>query len=129
MAGLSQRTMTVNFLTGTNPTTASEQGPLLEDVLNLAKPKFDTKCANDKLRWYVAATGSDGYMSLLSWGDIDPSYGARSPLLSVNENGTPLITGPRVLAPGDVRGGRYVSGAVALTILQARPAVAVNAAC
>jgi hypothetical protein len=118
--------MNVNFLNGATPVTATEVGPLLQDVLDSVKPKFSTKCGGDKYSFYVVATGSDGYTSLLSWGDGDPTASGRSPLLSVNQNGTPLNTGPRVLAPGDVRGDRYVSGTVALTVLRAKPAVAIR---
>jgi hypothetical protein len=117
------RTTTVTFLNGSTPVTNTETGPLLQDVVNSAVPKFSTKCGGNKYSFYVEATGSDGYTSLLSWGDMDPAAAARYPLVSVNENGTPLTTGPRVLAPGDVRGGRYVSGTVALTVLQAKPAI------
>ena len=37
------RTMNVNFLNGANPVTAAEQGPLLEDVIRMAKPKIDNR--------------------------------------------------------------------------------------
>jgi len=92
-----------------------------------AKPKFNSKCPTDKMQFYIEATGSDGYTSLLSWGDIDSSAGNRVPVFSLAENGASLATaGPRVLAPGDVRGGRYVSGTVALTLVRAKPKVALS---
>ena len=84
---LGSRSMNVNFLNGANPVTAAEQGPLLEDVIRLAKPKIRNTCPNDALRFYIQASATDGYSSLLSWGDISPSYGNRVPLLSINENG------------------------------------------
>ena len=34
-------------------------------------------CPNDALRFYIQASASDGYASLLSWGDISTSYGNR----------------------------------------------------
>ena len=51
------------------------------------------------------------------------------PLLSVNENNVALTTGPRVLAPGDVRGGRYVSGTLILTVVRAKPLVSERKGC
>jgi hypothetical protein len=123
-----QVTQTVNFLNGTTPVTNTEVGPLLQQVVTSAAPKFDSKCPTDKMQFYVEATGSDGYTSLLSWGDIDPSAGNRVPALSLAENGASLATvGPRVLSPGDIRGGRYVSGTVALTLVRAKPKVSLPA--
>lgn len=123
-----QFNQTVGFLSGSTPTTNTEVGPLLQQVLATAQPKFRPKCPTDKMQFYVEATGSDGYTSLLSWGDIDPSAGNRVPVLSLTENGASLASvGPRVLAPGDVRGGRYVSGTVALTLVRAKPKVALPA--
>ena len=89
----------------------------------MAKPKIDNRCPNDALRFYIQASATDGYSSLLSWGDISPLYGNRVPLLSVNENNVGLTGGPRVLAPGDVRGGRYVTGTLILTVVRAAPQV------
>jgi len=129
LAQLGSRTMNVNFLNGANPVSASEQGPLLEDVIRMAKPKIDNRCPNDALRFYIQASATDGYSSLLSWGDISPLYGNRVPLLSVNENNVALTGGPRVLAPGDVRGGRYVSGTLILTVVRAAPAVSEKKGC
>jgi hypothetical protein len=126
LQAMAQRSTTVNFLNGTTPVTNAEQGPLLEDVIRLAKPKFKTTCPNDALHFYVQATATDGYSSLLSWGDISSAYGNRAPLLAVVENGIALTSGPRVLAPGDVRGGRYVSGTLSLNVVRAKPAVPVK---
>ena len=123
------RSTIVNFLTGTTPTSASEQGPLLEDVIRPAKPRIRNACPNDAQRFYVQASASDGYSSLLSWGDISPSLGNRAPLLSANENGAALTGSPRVLAPGDVRGGRYVSGTLILTVVRASTLVSQRKGC
>jgi hypothetical protein len=129
LQALGLRTMNVSFLNGANLVSASEQGPLLEDVIRFAKPKIRNTCPNDALRFYIQASATDGYSSLLSWGDISSAYGNRSPLLSVNENDIALTGGPRVLAPGDVRGGRYVSGTLILTVIRAKPLVAQRKGC
>jgi hypothetical protein len=68
LQGLSQVGQTVSFLSGSTPTTTTEVGPTLADVLAKAGPGFKSSCPNDKLRWYVEITGSDGYASILSYG-------------------------------------------------------------
>src|ERR1700749_2276856 len=47
LAALPQVTMTVTFRQGNTPQTHTEQGPLLADVLALAKPKIDPSLRND----------------------------------------------------------------------------------
>jgi hypothetical protein len=62
----------------------------------------------------VAATGSDAYTAIVSWGEIDPDFAGRKILLAVSEDGRSLAAdGPRLVTAGDRRGGRYV-GATAL---------------
>ena len=125
LQALPQRTMPVTFLSGSNPVANTETGPLLADVLALAQPKFRKSCPDDKLRFYVVITASDGYASILSWGEIDPAYGNRQPIVSLVENGVTQTSGPRVLQAGDVRGGRAVAGTVALTVVRAPTQVSV----
>ena len=119
MQALPQVSQSVTFLSGTTPQTHAEQGPLLADILTVAKPKFRTNCMNDRQRYYIVITGNDGYVGLLSWGDIDGSMGARQSIAALVEDGIAQISGPRVTVPGDVRGGRYVSGTVAITLVRA----------
>jgi hypothetical protein len=126
LQGMTQVGQTVSFLSGSTPTTASESGPTLADVLATAAPAFKASCPNDKLRWYVEITGRDGYASVLSYGEIDPSLGNRNPLVSLVENGGSLANaGPRVVQSGDVRGGRLVSGTVAVSVFRVAPRIPV----
>jgi hypothetical protein len=127
LQGLTQVGQTVSFLSGSTPTTNAESGPTLADVLAKAAPAFKASCPNDKLRWYVEITGSDGYASVLSYGEIDPSLGNRNPLVSLTENGSSLANaGPRVVQNGDVRGGRLVSGTVAVSLFRVAPRIPVS---
>ena len=82
-------------------------------MVGIAVPRFDPAVKNDSLRFWIAATGSDGYHAIVSWGEVDPGFGATNALLAVLRDGKPLDdAGPRLVVPGDVRGGRYVTGVV-----------------
>lgn len=84
------------------------RGALLTDVLTSAKPRFDASVHNDALRFAVRVGATDDYAAVVAWGEIDPDFGATPVLLAVSEDGKPL-TRPRLVVPGDVKGGRYVS--------------------
>jgi hypothetical protein len=56
----------VTFQSGAGPQTHTYTGPVLLDVLNLAKPVFDPNIKNDKLRYAVTETGSDDYQVLVA---------------------------------------------------------------
>jgi hypothetical protein len=116
-----QLTQTVSFLNGANPVTNTESGPTLASVIALAKPKFLACDPTDNLRFYVAITsGIDGYTALVSWAELDPSINGVNQLLSLVENGTSQSNvGPRNTVPGDIRGGRYVSGGAVVTVFRA----------
>ena len=98
------------------------KGVLLSDLLTAAKPTFDPKIKNASLGWYVLAEGADGYATLFSLGEIDPGFGNRGVLLAYEQAGRPLPASDgavRLVAPGDLKGGRYVSSLVRLTVLPA----------
>jgi len=84
------------------------RGALLSDVLTSAKPRFDPDVHNDALRFAVRVGATDDYAAVVAWGEIDPSFGNTPVLLAVSEDGQRL-TRPRLVVPGDVKGGRYVS--------------------
>jgi hypothetical protein len=116
-----QLSQTVSFLNGATPVTNTESGPTLASVIALAKPKFLACDPTDNLRFYVAVTsGIDGYTALVSWAELDPSINGINQLLSLAENGASQSSvGPRNTVPGDVRGGRYVSGGAVITVFRA----------
>jgi len=119
LAGLDQQTQTVSFLSGSGYQTHIYEGPLLIDVLDLAAPAFDPDVKNDKLGHTIIVTASDGYVAAVAWGEIDPDFEGKPMLLATTEDGQPLTDGPRLTAPGDSHGGRYVSGVVSLTLVGA----------
>ena len=107
---LTQHTETVTFKAGNGTQQHTYVGPLLLDVLNQAGPLFDPTIKNDKLRHYVSVSATDGYRALVAWGEIDPGFENKEVLLATTEDGRSLATdGPRLVVPGDISGGRYVS--------------------
>ncbi|MFT3956383.1 MAG: hypothetical protein QM722_18975 [Piscinibacter sp.] len=117
LAKLPQQALTLSFLSGSGYQTHTYTGPLLIDVLALAKPDFDAAVKGDKLRHYVVVTGSDGYRAVVAWGEFDPEFAAKQVVLAITEDGASLAdVGPRLLVPGDLRGGRYVSEVVSIRL-------------
>jgi hypothetical protein len=57
-------------------------GFLLYDVLTFLHPTFDPAVKDDRLRYYVAATGSDGYQAIVAWGEIAPDFENKAALLA-----------------------------------------------
>ena len=74
---------------------------------------------NDFLRQYVVVMGSDGTRAVMAVGEIDPQFGNQPDVIAVAFNGGSLgqdgIT--RLVVPGDIFGGRYVSNLVSLEVL------------
>lgn len=107
---LTLRELTVTFRAGSVVETHKFTGFLLLDVLNFLHPQFDPDVRNDKLRFYVSATGTDDYQAIVAWGEFDPDFEGKPILLAVTQDDVSLADeGPRLVVPDDVRGGRYVS--------------------
>jgi len=115
-------TQTVDYLSGSTPTTRTYTGTSLWELLFDAGIQTDPSRRNDILNRYVAATGGDGYKAVFALGEINPDFGNRPSLVVYSEivNGfaRPLVDDGylRVTAPGDIRGGRYVSDLVRLDV-------------
>ena len=105
----------MTFQSGTGEQTHTYTGPLLLDVLNLARPAFDPEIKNDKLRYAVTATGSDHYQAAVAWAEFDPDFEGKTVLVAVTEDGQPAADGrPCLVVPADKKGGRYVASLVRL---------------
>jgi hypothetical protein len=118
---LTPHEVTVTFLAGQTVEQHTFTGFLLYDVLNFLKPKFDPDVKNDQLRFYASATATDHYQAIVAWGELDPVFGNTAVMLAVTQDGQTLAAqGPRLVAPGDIRGGRYVSGVVTVRLDRAR---------
>ncbi|SAK80806.1 Oxidoreductase molybdopterin binding domain protein [Caballeronia hypogeia] len=116
-------TQTVSFGSGSGPQTHVYTGASLWTLLNQVGIVTNPAVKNDVLGKYVVATGSDNYRALFAMGEISPDFGNRGNEVAYAEtiNGASAALtstdGPlRVTAPGDVKGGRYVSNLVKLEV-------------
>ncbi len=117
-------TQTVGFLSGTAPQTHTYTGASLWGVLDGAGIVLnpDPSVKNDVLNKYVLATATDGYQVVFSLGELNPNFGNRPDLLAYAETINGVTGGigadgfARVTAPGDVKGGRYLSNLVDLDV-------------
>jgi hypothetical protein len=112
LASLPAQTKTVTFLAGISAQTHTESGPTLAAVLRAAHIRAG-------LTTWVAAVGSDGYVATVTPAEARP--GNRPLLISLAEDGAPLSV-PRLVADGDVKGGRYVSRVYDLIVGRGAPA-------
>ena len=124
LASLPSMTEAVTYTSGSQTVSASFTGVSLWDLLTRAGLVTDPTIKNDELRQYVLATGSDGYEATFSLGELDPRFGGSSTmpdLIAFAENGSSLGADgfARLVVPGDVAGGRYVSNLVSLQVLDA----------
>ncbi|SCX72830.1 Oxidoreductase molybdopterin binding domain-containing protein [Variovorax sp. EL159] len=123
-------TQTVSFSSGSGPQTHTYTGTSLWSLLNDAGLQVDGTRKNDVLSRYLLATGADGYKVVFALGELSPDFGNKPSAIAYAETtagvSAPLGTtdGPfRVTAPGDVKGGRYVSNLTRLDVVAA-PATA-----
>jgi hypothetical protein len=102
LARLPSQTLTVSFEGPGGEQTHTETGPALLAVLAVAGvvPTLNT---------WVAAVGDDNYVATVT--PAEQLLGGRPLQLSLAEDGA-VLPQPRLVADGDVKGGRYVSGVV-----------------
>ncbi|MGW2017954.1 molybdopterin-dependent oxidoreductase [Streptomyces sp. NPDC001927] len=87
-------------------------GPLLREVLALARPGFDPARRKERSRFLLAVNGGDGHHTVLSWAEIDADFGDAPVLLATRMDDEELdATGPQLVVPSDRCGARYI-GAV-----------------
>lgn len=73
---------------------------------------------NDILRDYVVATGTDGYKAAFSLAEMNASFGNHNDIIAYKLNGVELTDSgfARIVAPDDVKGGRWVSNLSSLQV-------------
>ena len=70
-----------------------------------------------ELRHVIKVTGQDGYVVVLSTGEIAPEFGGKEALLAYQRNDEPVgSSGLRLVMPGDKRGGRNVRDVVTIDV-------------
>lgn len=125
LQALPAQTVAVTYQTGQGPVSASFTGPTLWSVLGTAGLTPVPGAKNSTLRNVVVATGSDGYEATFSLGELEPRFGGggagTTDLIAFAQDGQ-LLGGDgfaRLVVPGDLAGGRYVSNLVSLQVLDA----------
>ncbi|GEM_PF-401957 len=117
---LAQATRTETYKAAGSAVTDTSTGPTLWSVLNAAGGiRTNPAVKNDVLQTYVIATGTAGYKSVISSGEIAPNFGHKADLVAIAGNGGTLPGAAgvaRVTVSGDVAGGRYVSNAAILQV-------------
>jgi hypothetical protein len=120
LEALAPHTETVTYQSGGTPVTDTYTGALLWNVLGLAQPTVDPSIKNDILRDLVTVVGSDGYQVTFSLGELDTMFGNEPILVAYSDtdgqfgaNGDGFA---RLVVPGDIAGGRYVSNIVEMSV-------------
>jgi hypothetical protein len=94
-------------------------GIRLWDALQEAGLSLDAAMREDALTKYVVLTANDGYVVVLSLGEIHPEFGNHPYLLAWLEDGEPLSEeqGPFMMVPqGDVSEGRFIYGIISIDV-------------
>jgi Protein of unknown function (DUF2934) len=114
-------TASVTYKAAGVPVSDTYSGTTLWNLLDTAGGVTTTTAKNDILSKYVITTGLDGYTAVYSAGEISPQFGNRPVLIASSDTAGQL--GPtgsdglsRVVVPGDIAGGRYVSDLVSLKV-------------
>ena len=106
----------VSFQTERGPLTASFTGVRLWALLDQAGGIDDPE-KGAEFHHIVRITGRDGYVVVISTGEIAPEFGGKPALLAYRRDGAAQgETGFRLAMPGDKRGGRYVRDVVSITV-------------
>ena len=116
LAALPQKTVDVTFQSSKGTEKHTETGVPLASLLP-ADALATTSKKNDQLNFAVLAVGSDGYSAAVAYGEVSADFGNRGLLVSLTEDGKALAQ-PRLVVPGDVKGGRYVSDLVELKVVR-----------
>ena len=108
--------VTVSYQAGRGVEEASFTGVPLWTLLGEAGG-IDDPAKRAELRHVIRITARDGYVVVLSTGEIAPDFGAKPALLAYRRNDeTPATAGLRLVMPGDKHGGRYVRDVVSIEV-------------
>ena len=119
LRALPPETKSVTFESDGGSQSHTYVGAMLNDVVSVADPVVDVSAKNAALSLAVRATGMDGYTVAVSGPEITPGFTATPVLVAYTEDGEPLDR-PRLVVPGDLKGGRYVNDLVELRVIDLR---------
>jgi hypothetical protein len=106
----------VSFQSEHGTTTAAYTGVRLWAVLAAAGGIADD-AKGAVLRHVIKIAGRDGYIVVLSTGEIAPDFGGKPAIIAYERDNEPLgAAGLRLIMPGDKHGGRDVRDVVAITV-------------
>ncbi|MET0454662.1 MAG: molybdopterin-dependent oxidoreductase [Mycobacterium sp.] len=109
-------TQAVAFESSAGPQAHTFDGALLFDVVTAAEPTVDPTRHSPLVAFTILAIGADDYRAAVAWAEIAPDFAGTQVLVAHTEDGKPLDR-PRLVVPGDVKGGRYVSGLTELRVI------------
>jgi hypothetical protein len=107
----------VSFHTGHGDQQGKYTGALLWTLMQNAG-LADNQGNRPDLRHAIAITGSDGYVVIVSFGEIDPDFAGRQAIIAYARDGKPMDAkdGLRLIVPGDSHGGRDVRDVVKIEV-------------
>jgi hypothetical protein len=104
----------VSYQTEHGPVTANYTGVLLWSLIDLAGGVDDTT-RNAVVRHTIRITATDGYVVVLSTGEIAPDFGNTRALVAYERDGKPLDNF-RVVLPGDKHGARDIHDVTTIAV-------------
>jgi DMSO/TMAO reductase YedYZ molybdopterin-dependent catalytic subunit len=106
----------VSFQTGRGIETSTYTGVRLWTLLGEVGG-IDDAAKGAELHHTISITGRDGYLVVISTGEIAPDFGGKPAMVAYEQDGEELRDkGLRVVMPGDKRGGRYVRDVVEIEV-------------
>ena len=120
------QTVTATYMSAGGTVTDGYTGVSLWNLIQDAGLLTDPSVKNDLLNFGVVATGSDGYRALFSLGELDPAFRNQPDIVAYSDQKGQLGNGGsdgalRIVVPGDVAGGRYVSNLTSLQVVDLVP--------
>jgi DMSO/TMAO reductase YedYZ molybdopterin-dependent catalytic subunit len=108
---------TVSFLGEHGQEKATYTGVLLWTLLDKAGGLADGGKRPD-LRHTLTVTGRDGYIVVLSLGELDPDFGGKAAIIAYSRESQPFdpARGFRLVVPGDKHGGRDVRDVIGIEV-------------
>jgi hypothetical protein len=98
----------VSFQTGRGIEKSHYTGVLLWTLIGEAGG-IDDAAKQAELRHTISITGRDGYVVIISTGEIAPDFGGKPAMVAYERDGEELgDQALRIVMPGDKHGGRYV---------------------